>query len=153
TEVFRNTVELYHFNDANANANANSFTASVFWGKNGNDSVAGFGGNGAGWQANSSNISNTAISNDVLTLTGGNFSEARSAYYTTAVPTTGDFVAGFTYTANSNGFPSNAADGVTFVLQTAGTGALGGAGGGLGYYGLAGPSLAVAFNIYQPNGV
>jgi hypothetical protein len=120
-----------------------------------NVSIAGFG-DGTGWKVNSNNISSTPIANDVLTLTDNGSVEARSAFYTTAVPTTGNFTASFTYTASALDF-TNAADGVAFVLQNspAGASALGGVGGALGYGGLPGASLAVALNIYahSPKGV
>jgi fibronectin-binding autotransporter adhesin len=117
-------------------------------------SISGFGGGGTGWQTNqSTNFHATPITNDVLELTDGNTSESTSAFDTTPVPTTGNFVASFTYTATSNGFPNNAADGAAFVLQAAGDTALGGGGGGLGVSGIAGPGLVLSFNIYQPSSV
>ena len=123
--------------------------------------VAGFGGNGtvggnsSGWTVNQSGTYSNAptpITNNVLTLTDGNNSEVRSAFYNTAVPTTG-FVATFTYTATSSGFPNNAANGVAFVLQdaAAGASALGAGGSGIGYSGI-GNSIAVGINIYSNNG-
>src|SRR5262249_14454441 len=47
---------------------------------------------------------------------------------------------------------TNSADGLTFVLQASpdGAGALGGAGGGLGYTGIS-PSVAVMFDLYSNN--
>jgi Bacterial lectin/SprB repeat len=41
------------------------------------------------------------------------------------------------------------ADGIVFVLQQAGLGAVGGAGGGQGYLGIANPSLGVEFDIFD----
>ncbi|MGO9913725.1 MAG: beta strand repeat-containing protein [Isosphaeraceae bacterium] len=118
-------------------------------------SVSGFGGSGSGWTVTSNGISSTAITGNTLTLTDGNTSEARSAFYDTRVPTVSSFNASFTYTATSSGFPNNAADGVAFVLQgsAAGASALGGTGGELGVSGIGGPGLAVTFNIFQPNKV
>lgn len=45
----------------------------------------------------------------------------------------------------------NGADGIAFVLQSAGTDALGGYGSGIGYSGIS-PSLAVEFDTYQNSG-
>jgi hypothetical protein len=89
------------------------------------------------------------IANDVLTLTDGQTYEARSAFNTSPVSTLGNFTASFTYTATSTSTPG---DGFGFVLQTAGTGALGNYGSGLGYTSMSGPSVAVLFNTYDPNG-
>ncbi len=118
-------------------------------------SVSGFGTTGTGWKTNKSGNFTPTITNNLLELTDGNNSEGNSAFDTTAVPTTGNFVASFTYTATSSGFPNNGADGVAFVLQdsAAGDTALGGGGGGLGASGIAGPGLVLSFNIYQPSTV
>ena len=119
-------------------------------------SVPSFGTSPSKWIVNHSGTysSSTAITGDDLTLTDGNGSEARSAFFNTVVPTTTGFTASFTYTASSGGFPNNAADGVAFVLQgsSAGTSALGGQGGSLGVAGISGPALAVTFNLYPPAG-
>ncbi len=116
-------------------------------------SVSAFGGSGSGWTVNQSGTysSSTAITNDVLTLTDGKTSEARSAFYDTEVPASTGFTATFTYTVTGN-FASGAADGMAFVLQasSAGASALGGQGGSLGAAGIGGPGLAVTFNFYQP---
>jgi autotransporter-associated beta strand protein len=137
---------------------ANSFTGNVSITGSGTTLQAGNGGflsGFGGWQLNGG----ATVSNDVLTLTtDGSTHQARSAFAPTKVPTTTGyfyFVARFTYTPTSAGFPNNAADGITFVLQNsaAGTSALGGDGNGLGYNGMGGPSLAVALNIYSPNGI
>ncbi len=121
------------------------------------DSVSGFGGNGTGWQSNKSGgFGATPITNNVVELTDGNESESSSDFDDTEVPTTGNFVASFTYTAASSGFPNNAADGVAFVLQHSDTFlyyALGGTGGGLGVSGIPGPGLVLSFNVYEPSGV
>ena len=74
--------------------------------------VSGFGGSGLGWTVNSSGISSTPITNNVLTLTDNNGAEARSAFYDTPVPV-GPFTASFIYQAGG----SLGADGVAFVLQ------------------------------------
>ena len=80
--------------------------------------ISGFGGSGTGWTVNSSGIGSTPIANNVLTLTDGNDSEARRAFYSTPVVTAANFIASFTYTPSATNF-SNAADGVAFVLQNA----------------------------------
>ena len=81
--------------------------------------ITGFGGDGeGGWTVNSSGISSTAITTDVLSLTDGNNNEARSPFDNTPVTTTGNFNASFTYTPSASDF-SNAADGIAFVLQNA----------------------------------
>ena len=106
--------------------------------------LSGFGGNGLGWTVNSSGISSTPITNNVLTLTDNNGNEARSAFYNVPVGA-GPFTASFIYQAGGN----MAADGTAFVLQndSRGPGALGAAGGGLGYSGIS-PSAAIEFNLY-----
>ncbi len=50
---------------------------------------------------------------------------------------------------NPGGITSTGGDGFVFFLQPGGTQALGQPGGGLGYGGLTGPSLAVEFDTYQ----
>jgi len=102
-------------------------------------SVAGFGSAGAGWTLNGG----ATVTSNVLELTDGSGNEARSAYYN--VPQLVDsFQAQFVYQANGQ------ADGVAFVMQNAAAGlnAVGAAGGGLGYGGIA-ESAAVKFNIYH----
>ena len=54
----------------------------------------------------------------------------------------------FTYTPADGVTGGYIADGMTFVLQNAGTGALGGGGGSLGYSPNVSPSVGVGFNIY-----
>src|SRR5205085_7644432 len=57
---------------------------------------------------------------------------------------TGNFTTSFTYQVNRGGV----ADGGGFVLQTAGTSALGGGGGSKGYDGIPGASFGLMFNLY-----
>jgi autotransporter-associated beta strand protein len=111
--------------------------------------VTNFGGNGAGWTVNSNGISSTPITNNVLTLTDNNLSEARSAFFNVPISDAA-FTATYTYQASGN----RAADGAAFVIQndSRGAAALGVGGGSLGYAGIT-PSFAVEFNIYSPNGV
>jgi autotransporter-associated beta strand protein len=114
-------------------------------------SLSGFGGNGAGWTLNGG----PTVSNNVLTLTDGNRTEARSAFLNTPVPVNVPFVTSFTFASSAgvnslNGF---LADGVCFVLQNdnRGPNALGGQGGQLGYGILTPitPSAAIELNTYS----
>ena len=111
--------------------------------------MTGFGGSGSGWADNQiGTYSNPKeITGDVLTLTDGDTSDARSAFDKAEVLTTSGFTASFTYKA-VGGSPE--ADGVAFVLQASpsGASALGGQGGNLGVAGISGPGLAVEFSVY-----
>ena len=105
--------------------------------------ISGFGGNGTGYSVNGG----ATVNSDVVTLTNGGFSEARSIYYNAPIAniTTG-FVAHFTY--NTFG----GADGAAFVVQQSPNGALavGSAGGGVGFSGIT-PSFALCLNIFASN--
>lgn len=110
-----------------------------------------FNGNGLNWVINQNNgyfvYSPPAIAGNVLTLTDGNSSEARSFFF--AIPQyIGAFKAAFTYQAGAN----RAGDGVTFCLQSdlRGSGALGRGGGslGIGTVNPIIPSLALELNLY-----
>jgi fibronectin-binding autotransporter adhesin len=113
--------------------------------------VTGFNGNGSGWTVNNSGISSAPFpANDVLQLTDGIVSEARSAFLSTPVPVvsgTNGFTVSFTYTNPSNGI----ADGIAFILQNdpRGSTALGHDGGSYGYGAPSAitPSVAFAMNI------
>jgi hypothetical protein len=110
----------------------------------------GFNGNGLGWGLNGDTTHGVAtINGDVLDLTTGAGSTARSAFFSFPLNIT-DFVATFTYQDVNGG----GADGAAFVLQNdaRGTAALGGAGGGLGYSGIT-PSVALEMNIYNGAGL
>jgi len=102
--------------------------------------------NGAGWSINANpTTSPPTYSNNVLTLTLGTGSSARSSFY--AYPQyVGAFEAFFTYQDVGGG----GADGVAFVLQndTRGTAALGATGGSLGFAGIT-PSVGLELNIYS----
>ena len=105
-------------------------------------------GGGTTWIVNNSNIAGNPINSDVLTLTTANGGEARSAFYNSPVNYSGGFTAQFNYTETGGG--TTPADGFAFMLQnsTAGTAALGGGGGNIGYTGIT-PSAAVQFEIYN----
>jgi autotransporter-associated beta strand protein len=111
--------------------------------------VNNFGGNGTGWTVNSSGITGTPITNNVLTLTDGNNNEARSAFFNTPQPFAIG-AAGFTVTFTYQAGGTLGADGITFMLQNdpRGATALGGGGGSLGLNGIS-PSAAFEINIYS----
>jgi autotransporter-associated beta strand protein len=117
--------------------------------------VAGFGIDTSGlngnptWSVNNSgNNAVTPVSNNVLTVTGGNQSETRSAWANAPVSINTPFTVSFVYKANSvNG---NIADGSVFVLQSSGTSAIGGGGGQLGYQGIS-QSVGVGFDVFNQN--
>jgi fibronectin-binding autotransporter adhesin len=118
--------------------------------------VSGFGGtslnisgSGTGWVVNTSGSANytttsNPINSNVLTLTDGHNNEDRSAWDATKVSPVLGFAASFAYNPNSG-----AADGMTFVLQSAGTGALGGGGGQFGYETSVTPSVGIVLNLYN----
>ena len=62
---------------------------------------------------------------------------------------TGSFRVSFVYQASAN---ANPGDGLAFVLQKAGTAAVGEPGSGLGYRGITGPKAGFLINVYQPPG-
>jgi autotransporter-associated beta strand protein len=112
-----------------------------------------FGGNGAGYTVNSTGITSTPVTANVLKLTDGGGSEARSAFYNWRVSPTNGFTASFTYAPNSG---TGTADGIVFMLQNdpRGLNALGGNGGGFGYANNNGGtpianSAAIDFNLYN----
>lgn len=88
------------------------------------------------------------MSDGRLQLTMGLGSTRHSAFLT-AKQNVSAFNFGFVYQVTSG---AGGADGATFCIQNAAAGAaaLGGGGGGLGYSGIT-PSVALAFNIYDPN--
>ena len=86
------------------------------------------------------------ISGSRLRLTDGNNWETGSAFFTTKVGV-GAFVTDFQFQmANPD------ADGFTFCLQGSAPTAIGGVGGGLGYYQIGGPSIAVKFDLWNNDG-
>jgi hypothetical protein len=101
--------------------------------------------NGLGWTLNGDTVNGgPSISNNVFTPTDGTAGEDRSARFDFPLYV-GGFQASFTYQDVSGG----GADGTAFVIQnsTSGAAATGGAGGDLGYVGIA-PSVAVLLDIY-----
>jgi len=101
---------------------------------------------GFGWTGVNNGTGGPTFAASTLTLTDGNGSEARSAFYDTA-QSIGQFSAEFTYTPSQPG-TFGLADGATFTLQTQGLAALGSDGSGLGVSGIT-PSAEVEFNIFN----
>lgn len=95
-----------------------------------------------GWVLNGSGSLTPSLVGSLLTLTEPTGGGANSAFYNVG-QYVGGFVVSFIYQT------SGGADGTTFCLQnsSAGTSALGGSGGGLGYLGIT-PSAAFEMNIY-----
>lgn len=117
--------------------------------------VVGFGGSSeTGWTANADGASmnnsvpsvvGSGTSADILTLTTANNSEASSYWFNTPQSIT-NFTESFTYKDGSGG----GADGIAAVWQNAGTAALGGSGGSLGFAGIP-TSAGLAMNVYGGN--
>ncbi len=94
-------------------------------------------------------VNRVSVKNGALVLTDGGSNEARAAWYSTPVNVQ-SFNTSFTFQLS----PGNTtADGFTFVVQNApsGAAAVGGSGGALGYKGLA-ASVAVKFDLYNNAG-
>lgn len=109
--------------------------------------------NGAGWVLNGlkgADPSPATVLSGVLELSAGVGDTRRSAWYQYPLYI-GAFKASFVYQALSG---PNGADGIAFAFQNdpAGTAALGGGGGGLGFSSLT-PSAALEFNIYGDAGI
>lgn len=94
----------------------------------------------------SANGSASVATNQII-LTNDNGVEAGSAYAPSQISTNRDFGISFDFLANASGL---AADGFSFILQSAGAEALGDAGGFLGASGIM-PSTGVAFRSYVYN--
>lgn len=81
-----------------------------------------------------------------LRLTPAQGGKAGAAWYDAEQPVASGFDTTFQFQL------SGGSDGIAFVLQTAGTSALGANGGGLGYDGLPANTLAVEYDTYQNGG-
>jgi hypothetical protein len=90
-----------------------------------------------------------SVKNGALVVTDGGTKEARAAWYSTPVKVQ-SFNTSFTFQLTSG---TSTADGFAFVIQNAPAGAasVGGAGGSLGYKGVA-ASVAVKFDLYNNSG-
>ena len=108
--------------------------------------------NGAGWTLNTpTTLPNVPITNNVLTLTDGGLSEARSCFLDSPV-----FIGHFTASYTFQDIGGAGADGAVFALQNSPLGpiALGGAGGSLGFAGIS-PSVGLEMDVYagSTNGI
>jgi hypothetical protein len=122
-----------------ANESPSSPVAALFLLEPTNTALNGF---GANWTCNGGAV----VTGNVLELTDGDGSEARSAFYNFPLPVAA-FNAQFVYQG------VGLADGAAFVMQNSSSGpaALGNAGGALGYGGIT-PSAAVELNLYSGQG-
>ena len=95
-------------------------------------------------------VGGASLNGSALQLTDGGIVEARAVWFSTPVNVQ-SFTTDFTFQITPA--IANIADGFTFTLQnaTAGTSAVGMAGGGLGYQGLS-PSVAVKFDLFNGSG-
>jgi len=98
-----------------------------------------------GWEGVGSNA-NAALRTK-LTLSNGTSNSATAVWNPTelAIPSTGSFELSFVYQTTGSGLDY----GITLAFQTQGVGAVGGAGTGLGYVGIGGPTAA--YQIYANN--
>jgi hypothetical protein len=98
-----------------------------------------------GWTLNAQANGAPILTNGILRITENLGSESRQAWYNTKVDVS-RFLVQFTYTDVTGG--TAGADGITFMIQGVGTGAMGGGGGSLGASGIT-PSVDLALNIYH----
>jgi hypothetical protein len=124
-----------------------SSTPVTLTGFSGAPPVVTFNTSGTGWTINQNGITDAGITNGTLLLTDGANGEASSAWFNTPQYSDG-FAAFFTYQEADGTAPL--ADGTTFCVQNAaaGTAALGGGGGELGFTGIENSS-AFELNIYS----
>jgi hypothetical protein len=109
---------------------------------------------GQGGRSNTSTFDNVSVTGDtsaplpptVARMTDGDFGEASTVFTNNAI-SFNNFTSSFTYRVDPR---VGAADGLSFIMQadTRGAKAVGGAGGGLGYTGIAN-SIAVKFDIWN----
>jgi autotransporter-associated beta strand protein len=113
--------------------------------------ISGFGTNGAGWTLKNTGNSAVGVNNNVATLTYNALGNTATAlWYDTPLPLAGStpWTASFTYNDSSG----SGADGTCFVLQTAGTNALGAGGGGQGFAGIS-PSAGLSLRIFNSSDI
>jgi hypothetical protein len=105
----------------------------------------------AGWTTNGNASFGTVNSATALILNPSTGNQAGSAFWNQKITLSanGSFSAFFTLLIDQN---NSRADGFTFIMQQAGTTALGSAGQNLGIYGISGTSLAIEFDTYQNGG-
>jgi lectin family protein len=97
---------------------------------------------------------NAAWTNGRLELVDGGGSETASAFTSTAVPATADYLATFQFEIKSIPGFGDPADGMTFTAQGEGPDQMGGGGGSIGYNGAFAPfSYAVEFNLWHDQGL
>jgi hypothetical protein len=92
-------------------------------------------------------VGGSAIAAGALQLSDAKNNENRAVWYPTRVNVQG-FATDFEFQVLGG---QNASDGFAFVIQNAGTSAVGGIGGALGYQGIA-SSVAVKFDLFNNNG-
>jgi len=105
----------------------------------------------AGWSLNGNSSFGTVNSATALILNPSTASQVGSAFWSEklTLPSDGSFSAFFTFQIDQN---TSRADGLTFMIQQSGKTAIGAMGGGLGYSGMSGTSIAVEFDTYQNAG-
>ena len=105
----------------------------------------------AGWTLNGNSSFGTVNSATALILNPSTGSQVGSAFWSQIIhlPSDGSFSAAFTFQIDQN---TSRADGLTFMIQQSSLTAKGAVGGGLGYSGIGGISLAVEFDTYQNAG-
>jgi len=105
----------------------------------------------AGWSTNGNASFGTVNSAAALILNPSTGNQAGSAFWNQKITLSanGSFSAFFTYQIDQN---SSRADGFTFIMQQAGTTALGSTGQNLGIYGIGGTSIAIEFDTYMNGG-
>lgn len=120
--------------------------ATISAGFTANADISGFGGDGTGWTLNYAKFDGRpAIADNRLRLNDASRYLANSAFHSTLQDVRA-FQTSFWWTCTTTSDGYNPGDGFAFVVQRAGTGALGSDGNGFGYRGI-GNSVALAFNI------